>query len=69
VLGDGGVIVERDDKGVGDALMRLATDRDLRLRFGCGTLERSADYTWEASVASVLDIYRSLLSDRELTRL
>lgn len=65
---DAGILVDRDAESVGAALARLAGDADLRSRLGRGALTRSADYTWEASAASVLDIYRSLLPDRELTR-
>jgi UDP-glucose:(heptosyl)LPS alpha-1,3-glucosyltransferase len=61
---DAGILVDRDAESVGAALARLADDPDLRSRLGRGALARSSSYTWHASAASVIDIYRSLLADR-----
>ena len=66
--GDAGILVERDARSVADALTRLASDPALRSRLGKGALERSARYSWRASVASVTDLYRSLLADRDGAR-
>jgi glycosyltransferase involved in cell wall biosynthesis len=66
--GDAGILVERDADSVGDALLSLANDPELRLRLGRGALARSASYSWQASTAAVVDLYRSLLTEREEAR-
>lgn len=62
--GDAGILIDRNTESAGAALARLADDADLRARLGRGALARSAGYSWQASAASVIDIYRSLLAGR-----
>lgn len=60
-----GVLVERNAESVADALALLARDPELRARLGRGAMQRSAGYSWRASVASVTAVYRSLLMESE----
>jgi glycosyltransferase involved in cell wall biosynthesis len=58
-----GILVDRNAESVADALVRLAEDSDLRARLGRAALERSSQYSWDASAAAVMDLYRSLLGE------
>jgi glycosyltransferase involved in cell wall biosynthesis len=63
IVGDdeGGLIVERTPEAFGLALAHIGTDRALRLKLGETARSRALMFTWERSVASVLEIYRELL--------
>jgi glycosyltransferase involved in cell wall biosynthesis len=58
---DAGILVARSPKAVGDALARLATDTALREAMGLEGRRRTAELTWDHSVATVVDVYASLL--------
>lgn len=58
---EAGILVERKPKAVGKAIARLAADPALRERMGEIGRQRASAYTWERSVASVLEAYRRLL--------
>jgi UDP-glucose:(heptosyl)LPS alpha-1,3-glucosyltransferase len=63
LIGDGqaGLLVERSAEAIGDAVARLAADDELRSRLAETARLRAAAYTWDRSVASVLEAYRGLL--------
>jgi glycosyltransferase involved in cell wall biosynthesis len=58
--GETGLLVDPDDfEAFVDALRRLATDADLRRRYGIAAVERSrALFSMEANAAAISDIYR-----------
>jgi glycosyltransferase involved in cell wall biosynthesis len=57
---DAGILVARTAQAVGDALARLAADTALRQAMGAEGRRRTADLTWDQSVATVVDLYGSL---------
>jgi glycosyltransferase involved in cell wall biosynthesis len=58
---DAGILVARTPQAVGDALARLATNTELREAMGAEGRRRTARLTWDRSVATVVDLYGSLL--------
>ena len=56
-----GLIIDRDEEMVGEAMARLASDPTLRRRLGDAARSRVRELTWDASAASVLSVYRMLL--------
>jgi UDP-glucose:(heptosyl)LPS alpha-1,3-glucosyltransferase len=58
---EAGIIVNREAASIANALVRLACDPARRAALGAEAHRRATPYTWEASVASVMDIYRSRL--------
>jgi glycosyltransferase involved in cell wall biosynthesis len=62
LIGDGeaGLVVERSSEAVAAALVRLAADPAERARMGGAGRRRAETFTWERSVSSVLEMYRSL---------
>jgi UDP-glucose:(heptosyl)LPS alpha-1,3-glucosyltransferase len=63
LIGDGqaGLVVERSSEAVAAGLVRLASDPAERARMGDAGRRRAETFTWERSVSSVLDMYRSLV--------
>jgi glycosyltransferase involved in cell wall biosynthesis len=61
---EAGLLVERSAEAVGAAIARLASDPVARTRMGLSARRRVAAYTWDKAVASVVDAYISLLSER-----
>jgi glycosyltransferase involved in cell wall biosynthesis len=57
-----GIVAERGVASFTEALLRLTLDADLRHRLGQKALKASQNYSWRASVATVIDLYESLLS-------
>jgi glycosyltransferase involved in cell wall biosynthesis len=66
VHGKSGLLVERTNEAVGDALTVLFADSDLRRRMGVEARDRVSGYTWEQSVDAVAQAYDQLLGDGEL---
>jgi glycosyltransferase involved in cell wall biosynthesis/GT2 family glycosyltransferase len=64
LVGDGaaGICVERTPEAVGAALVRLASDADLRASLGAAGCDRSHQYPWRRSVDAVLAVYARLLT-------
>jgi glycosyltransferase involved in cell wall biosynthesis len=60
-VNEAGILVTRSPQAVGDALARLATDTALRMAIGAEGRRRTAELTWDHSVATVVDLYTSLL--------
>jgi glycosyltransferase involved in cell wall biosynthesis len=54
LAGGGFFVAPRDEKGLTSAMRELATDEDLRLRFGQAALEAAKRLTWERSAAAAL---------------
>jgi len=65
---EGGLLVERSVGSVVDALVKLATHPELRTRLGAEARQRASAYTWQRSVESVMDLYETLLAEREVRR-
>jgi UDP-glucose:(heptosyl)LPS alpha-1,3-glucosyltransferase len=59
--GEGGLIVERSSESVAEALVTLSADPMTRARLGAEARRRASAYTWQRSVASVMNLYGSLL--------
>jgi glycosyltransferase involved in cell wall biosynthesis len=59
--GTGGVLVDRDPDALADALATLVADPARRAADGRAARARAEHYTWDASAASVLDLYRELV--------
>jgi glycosyltransferase involved in cell wall biosynthesis len=66
--GSGGAIVARDAGAVADALLPLVTDPRRRASDGRAARARVQQYTWDASAASVLALYRELASTAGFAR-
>ena len=65
---EGGLLITRSSRSVADALLKLATDPELRARLGAEAHRRASAYTWHRSVDSTMDLYRELLAGREVRR-
>lgn len=66
LVADGaGLLVDRTADAVGHALVRLAPDRELRRLMGAKARRRALEYTWERSIDSVLELYRSLIEEAQ----
>lgn len=62
VAGDAALLVDPKDTGaIGDALVRLASDEDLRCGLAARGLERVRSFTWESAVERTWAVYRELL--------
>lgn len=59
--GTGGALVDRDPEALADALAPLIADSARRAVDGRAARARAEVYTWDASAASVLDLYRELV--------
>jgi glycosyltransferase involved in cell wall biosynthesis len=62
--GTGGALVERDPDALADALAPLVADPARRSADGRAARSRAERYTWDASAASVLDLYCDLMGAR-----
>jgi glycosyltransferase involved in cell wall biosynthesis len=64
LMGDdqAGFLVERTVEGFRHALVRLAANPALRARLGSAGRQRVGQFTWDASAAAVLDVYREILN-------
>lgn len=58
---EAGVVVDRSPASVGAAIARLATDEQTRARMAAAALSRVTAYSWDRSVASVIDAYDDLI--------
>ncbi len=58
---EGGLLVAPTPKAVGDALLSLAGDANLRERMGSAGQRRAASFSWHHSAESVLRLYGELL--------
>jgi UDP-glucose:(heptosyl)LPS alpha-1,3-glucosyltransferase len=66
---DAGILVARTPQAVGEALARLATDTALRKAMGAEGRRRTAELTWDRSVATVVGLYGSLSGSSRPDRL
>jgi glycosyltransferase involved in cell wall biosynthesis len=60
---DAGILVERNSASLANALERMVQDSDLRRHLGQQALQGSRKYSWNASAASMIRLYRALLSE------
>ena len=67
-LDEGGLLVERAVESVAEALTTLTTDPELRTQLGAMARQRASVYTWQNSVDSVMNLYETLLAEREVRR-
>lgn len=65
---EGGLLITRSSRSVADALLKLATDPELRARLGAEARRRAGAYTWQRSVESVTNLYETLLAERKVRR-
>jgi glycosyltransferase involved in cell wall biosynthesis len=63
-----GILVDRTPGAMGEALARLAADAALRQSMGSEGRRRTAQLTWEHSVATVMDVYDAISPDHRLNR-
>jgi UDP-glucose:(heptosyl)LPS alpha-1,3-glucosyltransferase len=63
-----GFLVQRSPEAVGEALARLAADKELRDTMGAEGQRRVTGSTWERSAASVIDLYDTVLHARSSRR-
>jgi UDP-glucose:(heptosyl)LPS alpha-1,3-glucosyltransferase len=63
-----GFLVQRGSEAVGEALARLAADKELRETMGAEGQHRVIGSTWERSAASVVDLYGTLLRAKSSSR-
>jgi UDP-glucose:(heptosyl)LPS alpha-1,3-glucosyltransferase len=62
--GEAGFVVERDAEAVAAALEALVRDPGRRAAMAAAARRRALGYTWERSVESLLEAYRSLAAQR-----
>jgi UDP-glucose:(heptosyl)LPS alpha-1,3-glucosyltransferase len=65
---EGGLLVDRSPEAIGAAIASLASDAALRVRLGEAARQRASQYSWDRSVASVVETYRRLLGERRADR-
>jgi UDP-glucose:(heptosyl)LPS alpha-1,3-glucosyltransferase len=58
---EAGMLIERSPASIGAAIARLATDNGTRERMAAAALRRVSAYSWDGSVASVIDAYHDLI--------
>ena len=61
----GGILVDRTPESVGDALVRLASDGQLRHRLGDAGRRIARDYTWERSVEATVGLFEQVLIEKK----
>lgn len=64
----GGLLVQRSVGAVTAALEILASSPELRALYGGEARRRASVYTWQNSVDSVMNLYETLLAEREVRR-
>jgi glycosyltransferase involved in cell wall biosynthesis len=61
VAGDAALLVDpADTDGIGDALLRLAMEEELRRDLIRRGMDRARQFTWEAAIEKTWDLYREL---------
>jgi glycosyltransferase involved in cell wall biosynthesis len=62
VAGDAALLVNPEDThALGDALLRLASDEDLRTELIRRGLERARQFTWDSAVESTWNVYHEII--------
>lgn len=60
VLGDAALLVDLDDDSIAEGLLRLITDDSMRAQLVERGRARAAEYSWEATAAAMVEVYREL---------
>ena len=68
VVGDAGLLVEPDADALATAMKRILDDPVLAQRLRDAGIQRSKRFTWEASAAKLMDVYRAAI-ERQALRL
>ena len=69
VLGNAGLLVDADDPdALSAAIARILDDAELRERMSRAGRERAPAFTWTASAATLLDVFRSATQHRRSQR-
>ena len=66
VVGDAGLLVEPDADALANAMKRILDDAALAQRLRDAGIGRSKRFTWEASAAKLMDVYRTAIERRAL---
>jgi glycosyltransferase involved in cell wall biosynthesis len=62
VVGDAGLLVDPDEvTTIADACARIADDPELRRRLSAAGIQQAATFSWEATAAQTLAVYRMVL--------
>ena len=64
VVGDAGLLVEPDPEALADAMKRILDNPALAQKLREAGLERARRFTWGASAAKLMDVYRSAIDLR-----
>jgi glycosyltransferase involved in cell wall biosynthesis len=60
-----GILVDRTPGSVSDALVRLASDVELRRRLGEAGRRIARDYTWQRSISATVELFERLLAEKQ----
>jgi glycosyltransferase involved in cell wall biosynthesis len=64
VVGEAGLLVEPDDiESIAGAVVRLIADSQLRADMIARGIDRAAQFTWERTAQSTLDVYRAVAAE------
>jgi glycosyltransferase involved in cell wall biosynthesis len=62
VIGDAGLTVDpHDSEQIGDAILQVLTDRELREHMRARAMERAASFTWARTAQETVAVYRQVL--------
>jgi UDP-glucose:(heptosyl)LPS alpha-1,3-glucosyltransferase len=61
---EAGILIDRTPAAVGNALVQLAANAELRSRLGSTGRRRASEYTWEKSIEGILAAYSDLLETK-----
>jgi glycosyltransferase involved in cell wall biosynthesis len=64
VVGDAGLLVEPDADALANAMTRILDDPSLAQRLRHAGIERAKRFTWDASAAKLMDVYRAAIALR-----
>ena len=68
VVGDAGLLVEPDPEALADAMKRILDNPALAQKLSDAGIERARRFTWEASAAKLMDVYRAAIERRTSRR-
>jgi glycosyltransferase involved in cell wall biosynthesis len=69
VVGDAGLLVEPEAEALANAMSRILADASLAQRLRHAGIERAKRFTWEASAAKLMDVYRAAVARRASRRM
>ena len=65
VVGDAGLLVEPDAEALADAMTRILDDPALAQKLGGAGIERAKRFSWDASAARLVDVYRAAIESKD----